>query len=161
MRSSNKQLITYCSHAQPSGAYSVHAMQAIKQYIQPRNTVKQSVTRCNQSVTQSPGHAFTQQFAHSVAQTHTCSQIIPHTHAVNTLSLASARVHRDGRHMHGGVEPESTQHFSMRAQPINHPHLDCSQSPSAVTVVIRFYRAEMIAQKYLWWRTPLVLFRDH
>ena len=150
MRSSNKQLITYCSHAQPSSAYSVHAMQSIKQYIQPRNTVKQSVTRCNQSVTQSPGHAFTQQFTHSVAQTHTCGHIqaprygkakpteskkasrlpgclwvppsarylqatfppvtldetsqsiIPHTHAyaVNTLSLASARVHRDGPEQH-------------------------------------------------------------
>ena len=79
----------------------------------------------------------------------------------NTLSLASARVHRDGCHMHGRVEPENTQHFRMRAQPINHPHLDCSQPPSAVTVVIRFNRAEMIEAKYLWWRTPLVLFSDH
>ena len=56
-------------------------------------------------------------------------------------------------HMHRGVEPESTQHFSTRTQPINHPHLDCSQPPSAITVVIRFNRSEMIAAKYLWWRT--------
>ena len=86
--------------------------------------------------------------------THACSHYL-------SLSLASARAHRDGRHMHGAVEPESTQRFSMRAQPLNHPHLDCSQPPSAVTVVIRFNRAEMFAAKYLWWRTPLVLFRDH
>ena len=89
MRSPIKHLITYCSHAQPSGAYSVHAMQSIKQYTQPRNTVKQSVTRCNQSVTQSPGHTFTQQFTHSVAQTR-CNREICDANHCNNLHCESA-----------------------------------------------------------------------